>query len=366
MSPTETYSPGLEGVVAGETAVSTLTGGLSYRGYPVVELVKKCDFVQVAHILLHGDLPTPAQDQAFRERLAKIAVPAAMANWLDGIPRDAVPMDLLRLGIDRLSLHDPETQDTRPEATMRKSERLLAQVPWLIGAMAAHRANRAIFAKPELGLSGNLLAMSLGRNPTTDEQKAFDISLILYAEHEFNASTFTARVITSTEADLHSAVSGAIGALKGPLHGGANERAMDVIRAAGAPAGADAWLKGALARKDKIMGFGHRVYKAGDVRAGILKPYAHDAMLKAGHKDLEETSEIIEKGMEREKNLFANVDWPAGRLYFAIGLDVPLYTPFFVAARVTGWCAHVLEQAAKNRIIRPKSLYIGHPQRPVQ
>ncbi|MEI7684529.1 MAG: citrate/2-methylcitrate synthase [Planctomycetota bacterium] len=366
MSPTETYSPGLEGVVAGETAVSTLTGGLSYRGYPVVELVKKCDFLEVAYLLLYGDLPDPAADEAFRDRLASTTLPAAMSNWLEQIPRDAVPMDVVRLGIDRLALHDPETQETGREATLRKSERLLAQVPLLIGALAAHRHNRAVFARPALGLTGNLLAMSLGREPTAEEQKAFDLSLILYAEHEFNASTFTARVVTSTEADLHSAVSAAIGALKGPLHGGANERAMDVIRAAGPPAGADAWLKGALARKDKIMGFGHRVYKAGDVRAGILKPYSHEAMIRAGHQDLEATSEIIEKGMEREKNLFANVDWPAGRLYFAIGLDVPLYTPFFVAARVTGWCAHVLEQQAKNRIIRPKSLYIGHAPRPVK
>jgi citrate synthase len=153
--------------------------------------------------------------------------------------------------------------------------------------------------------------------------------------------------------------------LKGALHGGANERVMDVIRAAGPSAQADAWLMAALARKDKIMGFGHRVYKTGDVRAGILKPYSRDAMIRAGHRDLEEASEAIEKGMEREKNLFPNVDWPAGRLYFAIGLEVPLYTPFFVAARVTGWCAHVMEQQAKNRLIRPKSLYVGPPQRPV-
>jgi citrate synthase len=365
MTTTETYSPGLEGVVAGETAISTLAGGLSYRGYPVVELVKKCDFVQVAYLLLHGDLPDAAADREFRERLRKISLPSAMANWLSLVPRDAVPMDALRLGFEYLALHDPEAQDNRREATLRKSERLLAQVPLLIGDLAAHRRQQKSSVRPALGLTGNLLAMSLGRDPTAEEAKAFDLSLILYAEHEFNASTFTARVVTSTESDLHSALIGAIGALKGALHGGANERVMDVIRAAGPPAQADAWLMGALARKDKIMGFGHRVYKTGDVRAGILKPYSREAMIRAGHRDLEEASDVIEKGMEREKNLFPNVDWPAGRLYYAIGLDVPLYTPFFVAARVTGWCAHVMEQQAKNRLIRPKSLYVGPAKRSV-
>jgi citrate synthase len=365
MSANPAYSPGLEGVVAGETAISTLEGGLSYRGYPVVELVKSRDFVQVAYLLLRGELPDAAADAAFREHLMKIELPMGMADWLKPVPVDAVPMDVIRYGIDLLAIHDYEAQDTSPDATMRKSERLLAQIPLLIGALAAHRRQTPPFCRRHLGLTGNLLCMSLGREPTPEEQKAFDLSLILYAEHEFNASTFTARVVTSTESDLHSAVSAAIGALKGPLHGGANERAMDVIRAAGAPAGAEAWLKAALARKEKIMGFGHRVYKHGDVRAGILRPYATAAMNKAGYNDLEKTAEIIEAGMEREKNLFANVDWPAGRLYFAIGLDVPLYTPFFVAARITGWCAHIMEQQAKNRLIRPKSLYVGPPLRPV-
>ncbi len=365
MSAPEAYSPGLEGVIAGETAVSTLAGGLSYRGYPVVELAKKCDFVQVAYLLLYGDLPDAAADRAFRDRLQKVSLPAPMTNWLALVPPDAVPMDALRLGFEYLALYDPEAQDNGRDATLRKSERLLAQVPLLIGDLAAHRRRQPMYARPDLGLTGNLLAMSLGRDPTVEEHRAFDLSLILYAEHEFNASTFTARVVTSTESDLHSSLISAIGALKGALHGGANERVMDVIRAAGAPAKTDEWLMGALARKHKIMGFGHRVYKTGDVRAGILKPVAHDAMIRAGQRDLEETSDIIEMGMAREKNLYPNLDWPAGRLYFAIGLDVPLYTPFFVAARVTGWCAHVMEQQAKNRLIRPKSLYIGPAQRPV-
>src|SRR4051794_30992083 len=190
MSASETYSPGLEGVIAGETAISTLAGGLSYRGYPVVELVKKCDFVQVAYLLLHGDLPSASADRAFRERLRGISLPSAMADWLSLVPRNAVPMDALRLGFEYLALLDPDAQDNSREATLRKSERLLAQVPLLIGGLAAHRRQQPIYARADLDLTGNLLAMALGREPTADEIKAFDLSLILYAEHEFNASTF--------------------------------------------------------------------------------------------------------------------------------------------------------------------------------
>lgn len=362
----EAYSPGLEGVVAGETAVSTLEGGLTYRGYRVTELVQKRDFTQVAYLLLHGDLPDAAADQAFRERLRSMTLPPGMKDWLKALPRDVVPMDALRLGLEYLAIFDPQTQDNSRDATLQKAERLVAQTPLLIGELAAHRRGTSVFARPDLGLTGNLLAMSLGREPSAKALKSFDLSMILYAEHEYNASTFTARVITSTESDLHSAVIGAMGALKGSLHGGANERVMDVVREAAPASKAADWLAGALARKHKIMGFGHRVYKTGDVRAGILAPYARDAMIDAGHGDLEATAQIIEDGMARAKNLFPNVDWPAGRLYFAMGLDVPLYTPFFVAARVTGWSAHVLEQQSKNRLIRPKSIYIGPAYRPVE
>ena len=192
------------------------------------------------------------------------------------------------------------------------------------------------------------------------------MSLILYAEHEFNASTFTARVVCSTESDLHSAVVAAIGALKGRLHGGANEKVMDLLRAAGGPATAEKWMRDALARKERIMGFGHRVYKAGDVRAGILKEYAQQAAEAAGDAEWEETAEIIEQVLATEKNLFPNLDWPAGRLYHALGLEVPLYTPIFVMARVAGWCAHVIEQQGHNRLIRPRSRYIGPLRRAVK
>ena len=196
--------------------------------------------------------------------------------------------------------------------------------------------------------------------------RALDVSLILYAEHEFNASTFTARVVVSTESDLHSAVVAAIGALKGPLHGGANEKVMDLLRQAGGPETAEKWVRDALARKAKIMGFGHRVYKAGDVRAKILKEYAQKAAKAAGQTKWEDAAEIIEGVIAKEKNLFPNLDWPAGRLYHAMGLEVPLYTPIFVMSRITGWCAHIMEQKSANRIIRPRGRYTGPARRAVK
>jgi citrate synthase len=192
------------------------------------------------------------------------------------------------------------------------------------------------------------------------------VSLILYAEHEFNASTFTARVVCSTESDLHASITAAIGALKGRLHGGANEKVMDLLLATGGPDKAEAWIRAALARKEKVMGFGHRVYKTGDVRARVLKEYAKEAAQRAGTTQWETAAEIVEKVIETEKNLFPNLDWPAGRLYHAMGLEVPLYTPFFVASRVTGWSAHVIEQLEHNRIIRPRSRYTGPEEKHVK
>jgi citrate synthase len=367
MSTTEIYSPGLEGVIAGETAISTVTGGLRYRGYPVVELAEKCSFDEVAHLLLHGELPNRAQLDAFRQRLAAAQkLPTLLSELLKKMPAEAVPMDVVRTAVSMLAHFDPDTSDESHAANLRKSERLLAQIPLVIGEY--HRSRKglpAVTPRPELGFAANLLYLLNGTPPETFAARAFDVSLILYAEHEFNASTFTARVVTSTASDLHSAIVAAIGALKGKLHGGANEKVMDMLQAAGGPEQAEAWIRGALARKEKVMGFGHRVYKAGDVRAGILKEYARQAADKTGNAKWEETAAIIERVLADEKNLFPNLDWPAGRLYHALGLEVPLYTPFFVASRVTGWCAHVIEQADHNRIIRPRARYTGPDERQV-
>ncbi len=365
---TEIYSPGLEGVIAGETAISTVTGGLRYRGYPVVELAEKSTFDEVAILLLHGELPTRSQLAEFNQRLAAAQkLPPLLSELLTKLPKNAVPMDVLRTGVSILAHYEPELEDNSSAANLRKSERLLAQIPLIIAEYyRATKGQPPVPTKPELGFAANMMYMLSGTAPSVADAKAFDVSLILYAEHEFNASTFTARVVCSTESDLHSAITAAIGALKGRLHGGANEKVMDMLLATGGPDKAEAWIRAAIARKEKVMGFGHRVYKTGDVRAKVLKEYARQAAQRAGTTQWETAADIIEKVLETEKNLFPNLDWPAGRLYHALGLEVPLYTPFFVASRVTGWCAHVIEQLEHNRIIRPRGRYTGPEEKHVK
>jgi citrate synthase len=294
-------------------------------------------------------------------------LPEAVKQLFPAVPRWAVPLDALRTAVSMIALFDPDAGDNSHEANLQKSERLLGQMPVMIADQyRVSRKLQPVMARPELGQAANFLYMLRGTDPTPEEVKALDVSLILYAEHEFNASTFTARVIVSTLADLHAAIVGAIGALKGPLHGGANEKVMDVVRAAGGPATAEQWTLDALARKERVMGFGHRVYKAGDVRAGILKTYASAAANTPELKAWEETADIIERVMAEKKGMYPNLDWPAGRLYHAMGLEIPLYTPMFAMSRVSGWSAHVIEQMENNRLIRPRSNYIGEPARAVK
>ncbi|HYV34855.1 MAG TPA: citrate/2-methylcitrate synthase [Gemmataceae bacterium] len=368
MSSAETYSPGLEGVIAGETAISTVEGGLRYRGYPVTELAEKCGFDEVAYLLLHGELPNKKELAAFQQRIAAARkIPDALRTLLKALPKETIPMDGLRTAVSVLSHYDPEINDNSKAANLRKAERLLGQIPVAIAEQYRYtKGLPAIAPRDDLGHAANFLYILRGSPPTADETRAFDVSLILYAEHEYNASTFTARVVVSTESDLHSGVVAAIGALKGRLHGGANEKVMDLLLQTGGPATADKWIRDALARKEKVMGFGHRVYKTGDVRAKILKDYARKAAVAAKTTQWEDAAEIVEGVLEKEKNLFPNLDWPAGRLYYAMGLDVPLYTPFFVASRITGWSAHIIEQLEKNRLIRPRGKYIGLPVRSVK
>lgn len=367
MSTPEIYSPGLEGVIAGETAISTITGGLRYRGYPVTELAEHSSFEDVAYLLLYGELPSTDQLAGFRQRLASARrLPDALRNLLQALPPAATPMDVLRTSVSVLAHYDPDVLSDDREANIRKAERLLGQIP--IAVVEQYRCSKrlsAVAPRPDLGHAANFLYMLTGVVPSAADTRAMDVSLILYAEHEFNASTFTARVVCSTESDLHSSIVAAIGALKGRLHGGANEKVMDLLRATGGPATAEKWLRDAMARKEKIMGFGHRVYKTGDVRAGILKAYAQKAAEAAGETQWEAAAAIIEEILGREKNLFPNLDWPAGRLYYAMGLEVPLYTPIFVMSRVAGWSAHVIEQLSANRLIRPRARYIGPDVRSV-
>jgi citrate synthase len=276
-------------------------------------------------------------------------------------------MDALRSAVSILAHFDPDVNDSTPAADLRKSERLLGAIPIIVAAQARFaKGLPEIPMRTDLPQAASFLYQLRGQEAAPDTVRALDVSLILYAEHEFNASTFTARVVCSTESDLHSAVVAAIGALKGRLHGGANEKVMDLLLATGGPETAEAWLRSALARKERVMGFGHRVYKTGDVRAGILKTYARRAAEAAGNRKWEDTAEIFERVLAAEKNLHPNLDWPAGRLYHALGLEVPLYTPIFVAARVAGWCAHAMEQQQHNRLIRPRSRYTGPARRPVR
>jgi citrate synthase len=366
---TPAYSPGLDGVIAGETAVCTVEGGLSYRGYFVGDLAEHCSFDEVAHLLLHGELPTAARLAAFQARVAaarRLAPP--IKDLLAALPKWTVPLDALRTAVSALAHFDQDASDNSHDANVRKAERLLAQIPVAIADYYhLSKGNSPLPARQDLGHSANFLYMLRGAEATPEEVKAMDVSLILYAEHEFNASTFAARVIVSTLSDLHSGITGAIGALKGPLHGGANEKVVDILTAAGGqPDTAEKWVRDALTRKERIMGFGHRVYKTGDVRAGILKTYSRKAAESAGTVALEDTADVIERVMAAEKNMFPNLDWPAGRLYHAMKLEIPLYTPIFAMSRITGWAAHVIEQLDNNRLIRPRALYKGPDRRPVQ
>ncbi|MDH3717610.1 MAG: citrate synthase [Planctomycetota bacterium] len=355
------YSPGLEGVVAGETAISNIADGLRYRGYSIEDLAQHACFEEVAHLILHGDLPTAAQLDAFRGRLGgNAAVDPDLLKLLLAIPAATPLMDVLRTGTSTLAHWDPEATDISHDAQLRKAERLLAKLPTIMAAHYRLRLSEAPVAPdPDLSFAANVLWMIQHKVPSRNLERAMDVSLTLYAEHEFNASTFTSRVITSTMSDLHSAITGAIGALKGPLHGGANERVMAVLEEVGSPDNAEPWIRNALANKVRIMGFGHRVYKTGDPRAVYLKTFCRELAVESGREDLEQMADVIETIVGDEKGLPPNLDWPSARLYHYMGLEVDLYTPLFVLSRVVGWSAHVIEQLDNNRLIRPRSKYVG-------
>ncbi len=384
MSPSSTESKpaskpqdtrGLAGQTAGETSVCSVNQTqLIYRGYEIADLAAHATFEEVAYLILEGEKPTEAQLASFREELAEmrpvepdiLKTIAALGKMKNG---DTLlhPMAVLRTGVSLLGHIDPECEENSPEAEMRKAKRLMAKIPTLIGAMQRGRdGNQPVDPDPKLGHAANLLYLMSGEKPSELAAKVMDVSLILYAEHDFNASTFTSRVIASTEADMHSAVCGGIGALKGPLHGGANEMAMEMLReidefvAEGKGTVGD-FMERAFAEKRKLMGFGHRVYKNGDHRAGILREWG----LKYATENAPETKKWFDMGDEvqkimlDQKKIHPNVDFPCGMTYYALGIPVPQYTPIFVASRVTGWCAHIMEQHENNRIIRPLAEYVG-------
>lgn len=363
----QTYSPGLAGVIAGETAIACVDQGkLLYRGYPIAELAEKATFEEVAYLLLYGELPTSSQLATVHEALLRYrSLPKPVIDALRAIPRETAMMDVLRSMVGYTGHWDP-VRGSDPDAMRRRALWLTAQIAAIISArFRLLNGHEPLEAKDGLSHCANILYQAQGDVPDAMAERLLNLTLVLYAEHDFNASTFTSRVIVSTLSDMTSAVVGAIGALKGPLHGGANEAAMEMLQRFETAADASAWIREALAKKEKVMGFGHRVYKHGDHRAHILERELRKLADKLGQTKWMDIYDAIKDPMVNEKKIYPNVDYPCGLTYFLLGLPIDLYTPLFVASRVTGWCAHIIEQLGDNRIYRPLSIYVGEKVRPV-
>lgn len=368
MSGKSTGGAGLRGQVAGRTALSTVGiegSGLTYRGYDIQDLAEHCQFEEVAYLLLKGSLPDSAQLAAYRERLReRRALPRALRETLERIPADAHPMDVMRTGVSMLgTLETEKTFDQQQDV----ADRLLAVLPGIVcyWYRYSHDGERIETDTEADSIGGHFLQMLRGRAPDPLHEQVMHVSLVLYAEHEFNASTFTARVCASTLSDMHSCITGAIGSLRGPLHGGANEHAMAMIENWGSPDEAEREILGKLERKEKIMGFGHAVYRESDPRNAIIKEWARRLAEQVGDDVLYPVSERVEQVLWREKKLFANADFFHASTYHFMGIPTKLFTPIFVMSRHAGWAAHVFEQRADNRIIRPSAEYIGEELRAV-
>lgn len=359
---------GLAGVVVDETAVSKVnpaSNSLLYRGYPVQELAARCSMEEVAWLLWHGELPTPEELATFQqtERAARALTPLVLAA-IDLVPITAHPMDVLRTAISMLGCTDPQAEDSSAEAELAKSLRLFAALPAVVAYDQRRRRGQGLVPpREDLDYAHNVLWMTFNEEPSELAADVFRISMILYAEHSFNASTFTARVVTSTLADLHSAVVAAVGALKGPLHGGANEAVMLTLQEIGNANDVEPWLQRALAEKRKIMGFGHRVYKSGDSRVPAMEAALGRLIVDRGAHDLAALYDALKLAMTTRTSIEPNLDYPSGPAYHLLGFDTPTFTPLFVASRITGWTAHVLEQRRSNALIRPLSEYVGPDER---
>ena len=371
---TDTAAPkiykGLAGVVVDTTAISKVvpeTNSLTYRGYPVQDLAARCSFEQVAYLLWHGELPTDQELALFTQReRASRRIDRSMQSLLAKLPENCHPMDVVRTAISYLGAEDPDEDDSSESANMAKSLRMFAVLPTIVAAdMRRRRGLEPIAPHSHMGYAENFLNMCFGSVPEPAIVRAFEQSMVLYAEHSFNASTFAARVVTSTQSDIYSAVTAAIGALKGSLHGGANEAVMHDMLEIGSADQAAEWLHGKLSRKDKVMGFGHRVYKNGDSRVPTMKGALLDVAAVRDGQRWVDIYNVLESAMFAATKIKPNLDFPTGPAYYLMGFDIPCFTPIFVMSRITGWTAHIMEQAASNALIRPLSEYSGQPQRAI-
>jgi citrate synthase len=359
---------GLEGVVAAETRLCDLdgkNGRLAYAGYDIEDLARRATFEEVAHLLWHGELPAGAQlDKITLGLIAAREIPRELVEAFRLMPKATDPMRVLQAAVAMLGMHDPDATDNSREANLRKAVRLTSQ---LATAICAHHRVRSghepIRPAPDLSHAANFLYMLSGKRPSAVVAKAFDASLTLYAEHELNASTFTTRVIVSTQSDMHSAVAGGVGALKGPLHGGAGEAVMRTLLEIGELSNVDAFSDRALAEKRRLMGFGHRVYTAGDPRAAILRGMAEEACRQSGQFKWYEIAVKLHARINAAKKLIPNVDFYSAPLFYSLGIPVDLFTPVIAAGRIAGWTANIIEQHEDNRLIRPRGDYVGAARR---
>tara|TARA_B100001057_G_scaffold278665_1_gene278919 strand:- start:2368 stop:3492 length:1125 start_codon:yes stop_codon:yes gene_type:complete len=361
---------GLLGIVVDETEVSKVMpeiNSLTYRGYAAQDLCAKCKFEEIAYLILNGELPNKKQLKQFeKQERSERKLSKTLLEDIKRFPKKAHPMDVARTSVSIMGLEDKETKDNSPKANMRKIMRIFAKTPVALAAFyRARKGKKIIPPKKNLSFSENFFHMCFGKVPNKDIVKAFDVSLILYAEHSFNVSTFTARTITSSLSDIHGAITGAIASLKGPLHGGANEEVMHMMNKIKKPEKAYKWINNALKNKDVIMGFGHRVYKSGDSRVPTMREYFGKVAKIKKDKKFEKIYDIVEKVMIDKKNIHPNVDYPTGPTYHLMGFDTDFFTPIFVISRITGWSAHIIEQHAANKLIRPLASYRGSKHRKV-
>ena len=366
----EDIKKGLLGIVVDETEVSKVMpeiNSLTYRGYAAQDLCKYCRFEEVAYLILNKDLPNTIQLRKFeKEEKDNRDLSKDLYSIIKKMPKKSHPMDVARTAVSIMGLEDKETTDSSSDANMRKAIRILAKTPTALAAFYRLRKGKKIIKpKKNLNIAENFFYMCFGKVPQKEIVKAFDVSLILYAEHSFNVSTFTARTITSSLSDIHGAITGAIASLKGPLHGGANEEVMHMMNKIKKPENALKWINNALKNKEVVMGFGHRVYKSGASRVPTMRKYFGKVAKIKKDKKFEKIYDIVEKVMIDRKNIHPNVDYPTGPTYHLMGFDTDFFTPIFVISRITGWSAHIMEQHSANKLIRPLASYKGSQHRKV-